>query len=380
MCENVWNYWFKVKYLFLYKFSQPQQQEHECIQGYKGTRTWIQYVKKSKWTASYEFIYVSVGRKAPRAATNSVSRNSYPSSGRPQVSASLASKPSGPQALLNQWQVIDHCIHNFLKPSSILWKIWKWVCTHSDWFQNTMFCKRRRQEENKNIRCVSPAARTTLENVRALHPSILSPCTPLRSPLVLLCCRPIYPSAIVEGDGHQEHILLARRRLHSPGLYCTCSMFWHVRGSLSLSFFVQVQIEEHQGRGDPSTSRALGWGSRMGLPWLAVWQASPGPNKAWSSRSWTIITRDIQSFCPRRSFKSRISLTTTSRDKATLSSCKSVQSCWSLTSCFYVYQISHVSHISVVLSNLSTLQKLPWQFGLRPADLPCRTCNSLAIE
>ena len=45
---------------------------------------------------------VSVGRKAPRVvATNSIPRNSYPSSGRPQVSASLASKPSGPQALLN---------------------------------------------------------------------------------------------------------------------------------------------------------------------------------------------------------------------------------------------------------------------------------------
>lgn len=88
-------------------------------------------------------------------------------------------------------------------------------------------------------------------------------------------------------------------------------------GPLSLSFFVQVQIEEHQGRGDPSTSRALGSGSRMGLPWQFGKQARVQTRLDLRGREHT------QSFCPRCSFKSRISLTTTSRDKATLSSCKS---------------------------------------------------------
>ena len=115
-------------------------------------------------------------------------------------------------------------------------------------------------------------------------------------------------------------------------------------GPLSLSFFVQVQIKEHQGRGDPSTSRASGSGSRMGLPWQFGKQARVQTRLDLRGRKqmWTIITRHTQSFCPRCSFKSRISLTTTSRDKATLSSCKSDR--WHLASMC----ISYISYLILI--------------------------------
>ena len=172
-----------------------------------------------------------------------------------------------------------------------------------------------------------------------------SPCTPLLNPLVFLCCRPIYPSAIVEGDGHQEHILLARR-LQSPGLYCTCSMFWNVRPFAHWpSIFVILCPSADQGasgqRGSFNFKSLRMWWQDG--PALAVWHASPGPNKAWSSRSWTNANNNNKThtvFLP----KVLIQITDIIDHNISWQSYAFILQVRSLTSCLYVYIIYLKSH------------------------------------
>ena len=103
-------------------------------------------------------------------------RHSYPSNGRPQVSASLASTPWGPVAI---------------------------------WFSTTSFHTYIFQDAAKTV----------------------------------LCCGPLYPSTIVQGDGHQQDILLGplaisgrmagygRVVVHSGQCRCSASRIFQTRNA-----------------------------------------------------------------------------------------------------------------------------------------------------